>query len=78
MERVEAELRALIARHVEAHEMAEGPGALGYSVAIPELLNILEAGSAPMLPADRGHAATCGICMPLGDGVSSWRRRRAA
>lgn len=76
MERIERELRELIERHETAACEQYGPGTIGFHVAIPELLNILEPGSAPMFPNEPGWGATCNTCMPEGDGVH--RRRKGA
>lgn len=75
---IERRVVGLIERHEEAAVEAYGPGTQGFSVAIPELRNLLEPGSAPMFPGDSGHTPTCGVCMPNGDGVSSWRSKRSA
>lgn len=74
--RIEFELRELIARHEKAAVETYGPGTGGFHVAIAELRNVLEPGSAPMYPHDQGHTATCGTCMPNGDGVARWGQRK--
>jgi len=68
-----AELRALIERHEAAAVAQYGPGTPGYAVAVAELRNILEPGSAPMYPAEPGFTATCSTCAPNGDGRSTRR-----
>jgi hypothetical protein len=60
---IERKLRDLIERHT----IKDGGY---YKIAVPEIANILEPGSMPMYPGDYGHAPTCEICAPNGDGFS--------
>jgi hypothetical protein len=57
------DLKELIGRHTS--ETGEHP------VSVAELRNLYTPGSAPMYPAEPGWGATCSICYPEGDGVSS-------
>jgi|GEM_PF-6602889 len=58
-ERLE-DLREILVRHCAAGHTA---------VPVPELRNIVEPGSAPMLPEQGERPATCPICAPMGDGI---------
>jgi hypothetical protein len=80
MERIERELRELIERHETAarEQYPELPDVQGFQVAVAELRNILEPGSAPMFPEQPGWGATCSTCMPQGDGVHFSRKRKRA
>lgn len=60
--RITRDLEALIARH-------QAPDGFGeYGVALAELRNVLKPGSARMFPGEFGHAPTCSVCLPEGDG----------
>lgn len=69
--RIERELKALIDRHThpDGTDRHGNQRTAYYMVAVPELQNILNPGSAPMYPTDQGHAATCSTCCPKGNGA---------
>jgi hypothetical protein len=62
-EEIVERLKALIDRHTGENGSSQ--------VAVAELLNVIEPGSAPMYPEEPGWGATCSICAPDGDGLGS-------
>lgn len=78
LKRVRDELVALIDRHTQPDPQIPGRMA-EYQVAVAELRNILEPGSAPMYAEDwPAFTATCGICLPQGDGIHFHRGKSGA